>query len=144
VNEYNCPACLLQQLSAESPRKSPPKIVCLCGSTRFMDRFFEVGWTETLAGNIVLGVGVCKYTDASGGQGGEVIDQDVADALDALHLRKIDMADEVIIIRVNGYVGLSTGKELAYAQAQGKPIRYVDFAMVEPARAEPEKEETRC
>ena len=31
-----------------------PTIVCLCGSTRFMDAFHDAGWQETLAGKIVL------------------------------------------------------------------------------------------
>ena len=108
-------------------REGQPKIVCLCGSTRFMDAFFETGWDETLAGNIVLSVGVCKHVDAGGGHGGEMLGQDVADKLDELHLRKIDLADEVIVLRVNGYVGPSTSKEIKYAESQSKPIRYVDY-----------------
>lgn len=43
--------------------KQPPTIVCLCGSTRFMDAFFEAGWKETLKGKIVLSVGVCKHAE---------------------------------------------------------------------------------
>ena len=46
--------------------------------------------------------------------------------LDELHLRKIDMADEVLILNVNGYIGESTSRELAYAQKQGKMIRFLN------------------
>jgi hypothetical protein len=45
-----------------------PPIVCLCGSTRFMDAFFEAGWKFTLMGHIVLSVGVCKHAADHGGE----------------------------------------------------------------------------
>jgi len=105
---------------------SKPIVVCLCGSTRFMDAFFDEGWKETLAGKIVLSVGVCKHADEDGAHGGEALGQDVADMLDELHLRKIDLADEVLILNVGGYIGESTGNELAYAKAKGKRIRYLE------------------
>ena len=103
-----------------------PAIVCLCGSTRFMDAFFDAGWRETLAGKIVLSVGVCKHVDAEGGHGGEALGLEVAAQLDGLHLRKIDLADEVLILNVGDYVGDSTFKELCYARKHGKPIRWLE------------------
>jgi hypothetical protein len=42
--------------------------------------------------------------------------------LDALHLRKIDLADRVLVVNPGGYVGESTRREIAYARAAGKPI----------------------
>ena len=109
--------------TAAPPR---PKIVCLCGSTRFMDAFFEAGWKETLAGKIVLSVGVCKHADANGGHGAEVLGPDVVQLLDELHLRKIDLADEVLILNFGGYIGDSTSNELAYALALKKPVRTLE------------------
>ena len=47
-------------------------------------------------------------------------------ALDALHLRKIDLADRVLIVNPGGYVGESTRREIAYARAAGKPITFTD------------------
>jgi hypothetical protein len=47
-------------------------------------------------------------------------------ALDALHLRKIDLADRVLIVNPGGYIGESTRREIAYAQAAGKPIAFTD------------------
>lgn len=102
-----------------------PIIVCLCGSTRFMQAFFDAGWDETLAGKIVLSVGVCKHTDAEGGHGAEMLGPDVVAALDELHLRKIDLADEVLILNVGDYVGDSTRGELQYAREHGKAIRWL-------------------
>ena len=103
-----------------------PRIVCLCGSTRFMDAFFEMGWKETLAGKIVLSVGVCQHADADGAHGAEVLGPDTVQRLDDLHFRKIALADEVVVLNVGGYIGESTGNELAYALALGKPVRTLE------------------
>lgn len=45
--------------------------------------------------------------------------------LDQLHLRKIDLADEVMIIDVGGYIGEGTAREIKYAKKMGKPISYL-------------------
>lgn len=103
-----------------------PEVVCLCGSTRFMDAFFYEGWRLTLEGKIVLSIGVCKHTDEDGAHGAEAIGQDCADMLDELHFRKIDMSDKVRILNVGGYIGESTRKELDYAISQGKPVSYLE------------------
>ncbi len=100
-----------------------PTIVCLCGSTRFMGVFFEVGWRETLAGRIVLSIGVCKHAEH---HGAEALGPDVVARLDELHLRKIDLADEVLILNLGGYIGESTARELAYAREQGKRVRFLE------------------
>lgn len=47
------------------------------------------------------------------------------EALDELHLRKIDLADEVFVINIDGYIGKSTRNEIEYAKKQGKPIHYL-------------------
>lgn len=100
-----------------------PKIVCLCGSTRFMDAFHAAGWNHTLDGQIVLTVGVCKH---AADHGGEALGQDVADKLDELHRRKIDLADEILVLNVDGYIGSSTQGEIEYAKATGKPVMYLE------------------
>lgn len=100
-----------------------PTVVCLCGSTRFMDAFFEAGWQETLKGNIVLSVGVCKHAEH---HGAEALGPDVVRKLDDLHKRKIDLADEVLILNVGGYIGESTRSEINHAIKRGKAIRYLE------------------
>lgn len=118
-------AALLRRLAGGRAR---PKIVCLCGSTRFMDAFFEAGWRETLAGRIVLSVGVVKSSEAdeTGGHGAEALGPEVVARLDELHKRKIDLADEVLVLNVGGYIGESTRSEIVYAEAHGKPVRYLE------------------
>ncbi len=112
---------LRRSLQADVPDR--PKIVCLCGSTRFMEAFFDAGWEETLKGNIVLSVGVCKHATS---HGAEVLGPEVVTRLDELHLRKIEMADEILVLNVGGYVGESTRGEINHARALGKPIRWLE------------------
>jgi len=103
-----------------------PRIVCLCGSTRFMDAFFAAGWAFTLKGYIILSIGVCKHADADGAHGAEMLGPAVVQQLDELHHRKIDLADEVMILNVDGYIGESTRRELEYARLLGKPIYFLE------------------
>lgn len=104
-----------------------PTIVCLCGSTRFHRTFQEVNMQETLAGRIVLSIGAALYSDAEyfGHLPQQEMDRIKAE-LDELHLRKIDLADEVYILNVGGYVGPSTANELAYARTHGKAVRFLE------------------
>ena len=104
-----------------SDKKKPP-VVCLCGSTRFMEAFFAAGWELTLLGHIVLSVGVCKHAPD---HGAEALGSDVALRLDELYLRKIDLADWVLVLNVAGYVGESTEREIDYAEATGKLVAYL-------------------
>lgn len=127
-----------------------PKIVCLCGSTRFKDAFVQAQKDETLAGRIVLTVGTFGH------QEGLDMGGDVKKRLDELHLRKIDLADEVLILNVKAwncsqcghwyfghedyegcectdehlhqrpYIGESTRRELEYATRKGKVVRFLE------------------
>jgi len=104
-----------------------PTIVCLCGSTRFWRQFQRSGLAETLAGHIVLSIGAASGTDDE--HFGNLPPEEycrVKAALDELHLRKIDLADEVLILNVGGYVGESTRREWEYAKAIGKRIRFLE------------------
>ena len=100
-----------------------PTIVCLCGSTRFFQAFAEANLQETLAGKIVLSVGSHCHSDK---ELGIAQDSEVKRMVDELHLRKIDMADEVLVLNVDGYIGSSTRKELCYAIGEGKHVRFLE------------------
>lgn len=102
------------------------KVVTLCGSTRFKEQFMEAQKRLTLEGNIVISVGLFGHAG----------DQEVWDGmdegtlsktkemLDDMHKRKIDMADEIYVINVGGYIGDSTRSEIQYAEEHGKTVRY--------------------
>ncbi len=95
------------------------KIVCLCGSTKFKDEFLLHSKIETLDGNIVLSVGFFGHAD------NENLDMDTKARLDLMHFAKIDMADEILVINVDGYIGESTLREIYYARHKDKKIRYI-------------------
>lgn len=98
-----------------------PKIVCLCGSTRFGAAFDRANLDETLKGHIVLSIGCVTTSDQDLG-----ITPETKTMLDALHLKKIDLADEVLILNVGDYIGESTRKEWAHAIFQRKPVRFLE------------------
>jgi len=120
------------QKGEKPPQPYPPVIVCLCGSTRFSKAFQDAQLRETLVGKIVLTIGcnmrsdfVLSYiTEIFGQMKQEELDE-IKRKLDELHLRKIDIADEVLILDVDGNIGKSTTSELNYARTQGKRIRFL-------------------
>lgn len=106
-----------------------PKIICLCGSTRFTEQMLIKQWELTKAGYIV--VSWCALPDSyfvmrdALTQTTHIGDQEnVKEIVDELHKRKIDLADEVLILNIDGYIGESTRSELNYAISQGKPVQY--------------------
>src|SRR5438270_5885115 len=104
--------------------KDMPTITCLCGSTRFPEAFHEANLRETLAGKIVLTVGIDTKSDKDLLLAGEITEADKA-RLDELHLRKIDLADEVYILNCDGYVGESTMREILYAARHRKALNWL-------------------
>lgn len=114
---------MLAAIAETHPR---PTVVVLCGSTRFYDAFQQANYEQTMAGRIVLSVGFYPHAKAVHGHGeGVGHDSEEKAALDQLHLRKIDMADEVLVLNVDGYVGQSTRREIEYAYRVGKPVSWL-------------------
>ena len=103
-----------------------PRIVCLCGSTRFYEEFKKQNFLKTMAGEIVLSVGFFHHAaDKEHGESVGISPEEKI-ALDELHKRKIDLCDYVFVINVNGYIGDSTRSEIEYAYQNKKPIVYLD------------------
>ena len=104
------------------------KVITLCGSTRFKDEFMKAQKDLTLNGNIVISVGLFGHSGDN-----EVWENMVEgtltktkEMLDDMHKRKIDMADEIFVINVNGYIGSSTKSEIEYAIKTGKKVNYLE------------------
>lgn len=97
------------------------KVITLCGSTRYKDVFMEAQKRLTLEGNIVLSVGLYEPTSAD-----EVWNEGIEEMLYDMHLRKIDMADEVFVINPGGYIGKKTQDEINYAMMNNKKISYLE------------------
>ena len=109
--------------------KQKPKIVCLCGSTRFESCFREIILTETLKGNIVLVPSGYRIGDVThpGHRFAQSIPVDEMKVLfDSVHKAKIEMADEILVVNPDSYIGDSTRSEMEFALRLGKPIRFLD------------------
>lgn len=104
------------------------RVVTLCGSTRFKDQFYEVQKKLTLEGCIVISVGL--FGHAGDNEVWENMDEGTLtktkEMLDDMHKRKIDMADEIFVINVGGYIGDSTRSEIEYAERTGKKVNFLE------------------
>ena len=94
------------------------KIITLCSSTKFKDEFMRVQKELTLKGYIVISVGCF-------GHSGDIFTDEQKIMLDEMHKRKIDMADEIFVVNVGGYIGISTRSEIEYAEAHNKKVNYL-------------------
>ena len=127
------------------------EIITLCGSTKFMEEYIAEQKRLSLDGNIVISVGLfghdlanrCRYcgepqdtirhtSRASNWPSYHPFEPEfdmTSDAkvmLDELHKRKIDLADRIHVINVDGYIGRSTLGEIAYAVQLRKAITYLE------------------
>lgn len=82
---------------------------------RFIDDMRAVSRSLTLAGFIVL---MPAEIDAP-------ITTEQKAALGELHLRRIDLADRVEVVNRGEHFGESTLREIAYAEAAGKPVTFI-------------------
>lgn len=122
--------------TTEVKQRARPKIICLCGSTRFVDTWISEYQRLSDEGNIVL---TCARMPPRPNL--QYDEPELKQRLDELHKHKIDLADEVFVLNVDGYIGVSTVSEIAHAQARGIPIRYFTSDVKEggvPRRAEGE------
>ncbi len=103
-----------------------PKIIVLCGSSKFCEIMAVAAWLlEKNEGAITMGLHLLPgwYFD-------EHIDdhlaeyEGVADAMDDLHKRKIDLCDEIFVVNYDDYIGSSTLSEIEYANKLNKPVRW--------------------
>ncbi|MDF9748398.1 hypothetical protein [Natrinema salsiterrestre] len=101
-----------------------PEVVCLCGSTRFKDEYRAANRRFTMEGKVVLSVGLFGHAD-----GHEFSDEE-KEMLDALHKQKIDLADRIHVINVDGYIGDSTQSEIEYARKTDTEITYLEQPVV--------------
>ncbi|GGM19624.1 hypothetical protein [Deinococcus aerophilus] len=94
---------------------------------RFLEAFDAASLAETLAGRMVLSVGSHRRHDEDVlGHLDDVQKTAALKGLAELHRHKIDLADEILVINVGGYVGESTRAEIEYARARGKRVRWLE------------------
>ncbi len=95
------------------------KVVTLCGSVRFWDKIQEVAEKLELEDGYVV-IGLTPH----------VMERNLTanenELLGKLHIHKIDLADAIFVINVDGYIGESVKREIAYAKEKRKEILYLE------------------
>jgi hypothetical protein len=119
-------ASLKAQVEAKRPQNFP-KVICLCGSTRFTAEMLVKQWELTKQGNVVLSWCALPDNYFQGEDKTHIGDQEgVKEIVDEVHKRKIDLSDELFVINIGGYIGKSTQSEIDYGIAHGKPVKYLE------------------
>ena len=120
----------LDKIKKKEHRRGP-KIICICGSTRFADLHAIKCWEFERGGeNICLMINYLPqdYAEKEFGKSGDHLGEvaGLSDILDELHFRKIDISDMVYVINKDGYIGKSTKKEIEYAMSLDIPVTYME------------------
>lgn len=110
----------LSPMEYEKEETMRPKQVAIIGSSKFKLQQLGVAQRETLRGKIVLLPGFWHHVDMV-----PISDEQKA-MIDDLTLKKIEQADEVIVVNVNTYVGQSTRRGIEHAKKLDKPITYLE------------------
>ncbi len=100
-------------------------VITLCGSTKYKNDFLMVNKWLTLQGNVVISVAMFGHVDK------EPLYSDEKEILDEIHKRKIDLANEIFVVDIDGYIGSSTQGEIEYAKSKGKDVRYLSTETTE-------------
>ena len=106
---------------------SKPKIIVLCGSTKYVQIMSVIGWLlERDEGAIVMGLHLLPwwYPNIENIPDHLAEHEDCKEHCDSLHMRKIDMADEVFVVNKDHYIGNSTRREIEHAQSRDLPLRW--------------------
>jgi hypothetical protein len=105
-------------VEGESAGQRELTVVTLCGSMRFGAELERLAAELTLTGHVVLApVALAAATE---------LDADQRELLGRIHLQKVAMADEVVVVNVGGHVGESTRREVEHARSLGIPVRFLE------------------
>ena len=108
-----------------------PKVVTICGSTRFADLHAIKRWEFERTGEwigLMINYFPPWYAEKQGWEGNDHFAEQagIRKDMDELHFRKIDISDLVYVINKDGYIGDSTRNEINYAKKIGKPVEYME------------------
>lgn len=100
--------------------KEKPKVITMCGSTKWKDDYMREYRRLVFEGNIVIASLIFSHAD------GESTTKEQKDFLDQLHLRKIDISDAIFVVNPGNYIGRSTINEIFYAHDHNKEVIYLE------------------
>lgn len=95
------------------------KIITVCGSLRLIKEMTEITEKMELQGNCML---VPIYNPNKANK--DDFTEEEALMLDKMHKERIKLADAILVVNVDGYIGESTKKEIEYAKSLNKEILY--------------------
>ena len=93
------------------------KIITLCGSLKFKEEMMIIAEKMALKGNCIL-TPVYPILENI-----ERTEQQLLN-LKEEHFKRIELADSILVVNVNNYIGNSTKLEIEYAKKLGKEILY--------------------
>ncbi|QIX27788.1 hypothetical protein ncot_15210 [Nocardioides sp. JQ2195] len=98
---------------------------------RFHQELQRLAAELTLAGHVVLAPtplapAASATVPALGEPSPEELTVEERARLGRIHLQKVAMADEVLVVNVGGHVGESTTHEIEHAVSLGIPVRYLE------------------
>lgn len=96
------------------------KRITLCGSTRFKKEFQLAEAQLALRGYTV-------YSCALWGHSNDPLSVEDKLILDAVHMAKIANSDAILVINPGGYIGESTKREIFFARAMGKEVKFLEL-----------------
>lgn len=91
------------------------KVVTICGSMKFQKDMIEIAQKLELQNNYCVIQCVYNLKDLT--------KKDIEN-LALLHKKKIDISDTIYVVNINGYIGESVKREIAYAKEHDKEIIY--------------------
>lgn len=95
------------------------KVITVCGSLRFVKEMMEITERMELEGNCML---VPIYNP--GRPNKDAFTEEEALMLDKMHKERIKLADAILVVNVDNYIGSSTKSEIEYAKSLNKEIMY--------------------
>jgi hypothetical protein len=103
-----------------------PKIITICGSSRYIEIMAALGWLlEKIEGAIVFNLHLLPWWYETECKDHIAEHEGVSREMDDLHLEKINISDEVFIVNWDDYIGNSTKNEISHATHINKTIRYI-------------------
>lgn len=94
------------------------KIITVCGSLRFMKEIMEITEKMALQGNCMLSIVYPMKTDKE-----DYTDEEIA-VLNKMHRERIKLADAILVVNVDNYIGSTTKSEIEFAKELNKEIIY--------------------
>ena len=94
------------------------KTIAICGSMRYVKEMLEVAEKIELQGNVVL---LPLYNPWKKKRN---YTKDEYNILEKVHKERIKLAEAILVVNVDNYIGESTSKEIEFAKKLGKEIIY--------------------